>query len=181
MLFQVINGEDVIKRAIQLLKPGGWLIIEEPDDDKTLDRGKPLGPGMAAFMNAWLGVLRSRGAEPCIGRRLESILESTKAFSEVNVLKVTIPYGGGTGGKLFQVQSVAVLVLTMILVQDTACDVLGTAWMDNALRVAGDLPQRFADHGITMEVTKKHVEELQDPERHITTDMYFTWARKVCS
>ena len=46
------------------------------------------------------------------------------------------------------------------------------------LRVARDLPTRFADQGITVEVAEKHLAELADPERCITTDMYFSWSRK---
>lgn len=46
------------------------------------------------------------------------------------------------------------------------------------LRVARDLPGRFAEQGITEEVARKHLEELEDPDRDITTDMYFSWSRK---
>ena len=55
---------------------------------------------------------------------------------------------------------------------------LGLAWKVNMLRVARDLPTRFADQGITMEVAEKYLAELADSERSITTDMYFSWSRK---
>ena len=55
---------------------------------------------------------------------------------------------------------------------------LGLAWKVNMIRVAQDLPTRFAEQGITPEVAKQHLEELQDPSRSITTDMYFSWSRK---
>ena len=53
------------------MKPGGWIIIEDPDDSRMSDGGGPLGPGMSTFVNAWMDILRSRGAEPCFGRYLE--------------------------------------------------------------------------------------------------------------
>lgn len=95
---QLPNGEDVLRRAIDLVKPGGWLLVEDPDDDNMVDGGKPLGPGMSAFVGAWLKIVRSRGAEPSLGRELERILQSSSAFSEVNVMKVTIPISGKSQG-----------------------------------------------------------------------------------
>lgn len=45
-------------------------------------------------------------------------------------------------------------------------------------RVANDLPSRFSSAGITHDVSQKHLEELEEPDGKITTDMYFTWSRK---
>ncbi|KAI0942642.1 hypothetical protein AcW1_003216 [Taiwanofungus camphoratus] len=158
VMMHLPNGEDVLRRAIDLVKPGGWLLVEDPDDDNMVDGGKPLGPGMSAFVGAWLKIVRSRGAEPSLGRELERILQSSSAFSEVNVMKVTIPISGKS--------------------QDPKENKLGLTWKTNMLRVARDLPGRFAEQGITEEVARKHLEELEDPDRDITTDMYFSWSRK---
>lgn len=97
-IVQVPGGEEVLRRTIQLVKPGGWLLVEDPDDENMQDGGKPLGPGVDAFLRAWLRIVRARGAEPCIGRDLERILLSSGAFEEVNVRKVVIPISGNSAG-----------------------------------------------------------------------------------
>ena len=97
---QVPEPEDVLRRAVQLVKPGGWIIVEDPDDGNMVDEGKPLGPGMSAFVGCWLDLLRSRGAEPCFGRYLESVLGSIGSLDEVHVRKVTIPISGKSQGML---------------------------------------------------------------------------------
>ncbi|KAH9846778.1 S-adenosyl-L-methionine-dependent methyltransferase [Lenzites betulinus] len=154
----VIMHVNVLRRAIRLVKPGGWLLVEDPDDDNMQDGGKLPGPGVNAFLHAWLRIVRVRGAEPCIGRNLERILLSSGVFEEVNVRKVVIPISGNS--------------------TDPALNKLGLAWKVNIARLAKDLPQRFANDGITEEVARGYLEEVQDPMRSLTTDFYFVHARK---
>lgn len=61
---------------------------------------------------------------------------------------------------------------------DPALQHLGQAWLKNALRVMEDLPKRYAEQGITSELAVRSRSELLDPDRSITTDMYFIWAQK---
>lgn len=159
VMMHLHGGEEILKRVVHLVRPGGWLIVEDPNDDNTADRGQTLGPGMSAFVGAWLAMLRARGANPCIGRDLGRILEASGAFSEVHVRRVTIPISGQS--------------------KDSKENDLGAVWKTNMVRVARDLPARFAPQGITEEVAQQHLAELQDPSREISTDMYFAWARKT--
>lgn len=141
-----------------------------------VDGGRPLGPGMGAFVECWLELLRSRGAEPCFGKYLENELRSADALDEVHVRKVTIPISGkGDGTSIPMSMRLPRLNLHVL---DAEENKLGLAWKVNMVRVARDLPTRFSEQGITVEVAKQHVEELEDPERNITTDMYFSWASK---
>ncbi|KAM5543811.1 hypothetical protein V8D89_002428 [Ganoderma adspersum] len=158
VLMHVPGAEDVLRRAVRLLKPGGWIIVEDPDDSNMVDGGKPLGPGMGAFVGGWLELLRSRAATPTFGRYLEGILKSIDSLDEVHVRKIKIPISGKS--------------------DDEEENKLGLAWKVNMVRVAQDLPTRFAEQGITPEVAEQHLDELQDPSRSITTDMYFSWSRK---
>jgi hypothetical protein len=85
------------------VKPGGWLVVEDPDDGNMRDGGNPLSPGTGAFVNAWLRLLQSRGADPNIGTRLEHILQQFGQFSEVHAKKITIPISGhSTGASLLK-------------------------------------------------------------------------------
>ena len=61
---------------------------------------------------------------------------------------------------------------------DPALNKFGKAWRLNMIRVGKDLPQRFGEHGITEEVAQMYLEELQDPARALTTDLYCVRARK---
>lgn len=63
-------------------------------------------------------------------------------------------------------------------VTDPALNKLGLTWKVNIVRLAKDLPQRFANDGITEDVARRHLEEVQDPTRSLTTDFYFVHARK---
>lgn len=106
---QLPNAEEILGRVIQLVKPGGWLLLEESDDTNVRDSGRQLGPGMSAFLKAWLGLLHARGADPAIGRRFEQILESSEAFSEVHVKHSVISMSGKGGGQcltIFAIMSV---------------------------------------------------------------------------
>jgi len=48
-------------------------------------------------------------------------------------------------------------------------------------RLTVDLGERLGALGITQAVAKRHLEEVNDPNRSLTTDMYFTWSRKQAS
>ena len=88
---QIPNAYQIISQAIELVKPGGWLLMEEPDDEQMLDGGGPLGPGMDAFLQAWFRIFRGRKLEPCIGRDLERTLTESGAFEELHVTRITTP------------------------------------------------------------------------------------------
>lgn len=144
-----------------------------------VDGGKPLGPGMRAFVGGWSELLRSRGAEPNFGLYLENELRSVSSLAEVHVKKVTIPISGKSNSTVV-VMCIPLPCLT-IHVLDTEENKLGLAWKVNMLRVAHDLPMRYSEYGITPKVARQHIEELEDPERNITTDMYFSWSSKRMS
>ncbi|KAI9066186.1 S-adenosyl-L-methionine-dependent methyltransferase, partial [Trametes sanguinea] len=158
VLLHVPDGEGVLRRIVDVVKPGGWLLIEEPDDYHMTDGGKPLGPGIGAFLSGWMKVLKSRGADPGFGCHVEEIIRSTDKFDEVNVKKVVIPISGKS--------------------DDPKLKGLGLTWKENMIRVGQDLPERWAAFGITKEVGQQYLEELLDPSRDISTHLYFAYCRK---
>ena len=96
---QISDGEHALRRIVKLVKPGGWLLVEEPDMEGMTDGEKPLGPGMTTFIQTWLRLVRARGVNPALGRELERIITSTGVFSDVNVKKVVIPVSGKCDGE----------------------------------------------------------------------------------
>ncbi|KAI0666379.1 hypothetical protein C8Q78DRAFT_1108405 [Trametes maxima] len=181
VLIHVPGAEDVLRRAIDLIKPGGWLLVDEPDDYAQAD-GSPggLGPGTSAVLNGWKKVLESSGADPQFGSKLKGIVESTGAFNEVHVNKVIVPISGksegGCNAKLFFETTSP--PLTEFSAIDPKLRNLGLTWKQNLTRVGQDLPSRWAEYGITPEMASRWLQELHDPERSMTTEMCFFAARK---
>lgn len=172
---QVKDSADALRRAIKLVKPGGWLVLEEPDIVNYLNGDKPVGPGMTALMEAWLRIIRSYGADPAIGRHVEDILKSSGEFSELNVRRVQIPYHDRVEGSHTEMTDIHTRAEVCL---DPGLSALGKIFQDNAIKLAKEFPQRFSIEGITPEVASLATEELQDPEQNISTDMYFVTARK---
>ncbi|GJE90541.1 S-adenosyl-L-methionine-dependent methyltransferase [Phanerochaete sordida] len=158
VMMHIPDGEAVLRRMISLVKPGGWLLVEDPDDDHMLDDGGPLSPALAEFEQAWIGIMRARGANPCIGRDLEGIVRSSGAFRAVNVKRVVVPISGHSS--------------------DPALRQLGISWKETGSRLMQYLPTRYYADGITEQLTSRCHDELMDTSRNITTDMYFVWAQK---
>lgn len=95
---KVRDSEDVLKRMMRLVCSGGWLLADDADTVDLTDRNGVLGPGLSTCLKLWQSLLQSRGADPSIGRRLESILRSVGCFSEVNVKKVSISLSEQSSG-----------------------------------------------------------------------------------
>ena len=90
----------MLERTIPLVKPGGWLIIEEllpilweSDVDKELD------PLLAAWINAWDKMMEARELDARAAIKHESLLRESGVFSEIKVDKLYLPISEQTGGE----------------------------------------------------------------------------------
>ncbi|KAL5520582.1 hypothetical protein ACEPAG_5799 [Sanghuangporus baumii] len=158
VLFHIPNAEQVLKRAYKLIKPSGWLIIEEPDETDSADGGRGLG-AHSDLVAKFHDIMRSHGAEPCIGRELQGMLESSGCFSEVNIKKVEMPLCGQPG-------------------ESPSATSLGMAWRQSHLDIAGSLPARFSSQGITEDMVQRFREAVADPSRALLGCVYFAWAKR---
>jgi hypothetical protein len=83
----------------KLVKPGGWLLVEDADNKIYSDKsGDAAHAGVVETLNDYL---RSKGNDPQIGAKIESVLTETGLFSEVNATKVCCPLspaGAATAG-----------------------------------------------------------------------------------
>ncbi len=66
----------------------------------------------------------------------------------------------------------------LMMLTDDNLNKFGKAWRANMICTGHDMPRRFAHQGITEDVARAYLEELEDPARCLTTDMYFVWAKK---
>lgn len=166
---------DVLQRVAEHLKPGGWLLLEDPDDDCFWDDGGPPGPNIQALLGAWHRSMRERGSEPCIGRMLEAELRSLGTFAEVNSHYIDIPLSGQSSGMLFWWRFPGQTdVSHEVLIENQ----LGEGWQRTMQGVISIIRDGLVTYGVTSENMDGALTELKDPTKKLTTRMYFTWSKK---
>ncbi|EIM86234.1 S-adenosyl-L-methionine-dependent methyltransferase [Stereum hirsutum FP-91666 SS1] len=88
VLFYVPNVHDILPRIIALLKPGGWLVIE----DICLLNCRNSGPCHEELFRITDRYMRSRACDPCIGENLEAILKESRSLVDLSSLRVDLPF-----------------------------------------------------------------------------------------
>ncbi|KAJ7119622.1 S-adenosyl-L-methionine-dependent methyltransferase [Mycena epipterygia] len=68
VLMHVPNGKDVLERAAKLVKPGGWLLVDDLNMRSMVEKSGPV-----------------------YREKMESIIRSTGSFSEIDTHKISIP------------------------------------------------------------------------------------------
>ncbi|KAJ7882150.1 S-adenosyl-L-methionine-dependent methyltransferase [Mycena leptocephala] len=91
VMLHIPNGEDAVKRAADLVKPGGFLIIDDVDLASMLHTG---GPAVRRGASMMIEAFKSRKADGEIGRKLGSIISATGYFPDVQVRKIAVPLSG---------------------------------------------------------------------------------------
>jgi len=82
LLIHLPNAQRVLERIARLVKPGGWLLLEEGTLPGDVTGDAPaVRAGFSLLRKYW----ESNGQIPEVGAKLESWLQQTGAFSEVNV------------------------------------------------------------------------------------------------
>lgn len=89
-LIQLPNYKEILEKTIELLKPGGWLLVT---DVVVVPHGirKPLTPTLHEFFQGISSLIASTGGSPCIGQELGNVLGSFPQLVEVNVKKICVP------------------------------------------------------------------------------------------
>ena len=87
---QLPNPQANLERIASLVRPGGWLLIEDVSmDGKVKGDANAVRSAIDLVCKYW----ESNGQVLGIGSKLESWLQETGAFSQVNVDKVIAPVG----------------------------------------------------------------------------------------
>lgn len=92
ILCQLPNPVAALKRQVELVKPGGWFLIE--DFDHML-YGDEMSDASKAFYKAVNEHVRSYGAEPNIGPLLEGMIRDIGIFGEIHVRRIRCPFSPG--------------------------------------------------------------------------------------
>ncbi|KAJ7286996.1 S-adenosyl-L-methionine-dependent methyltransferase [Mycena rebaudengoi] len=156
VLAHLPDGEKALERAAKLVKPGGWLIVEDSDLRRMVETG---GPIVSKVVGLWLQILQSRGADAEIARRMESIIQNSHMFSEIHSKIVAVP----------------------ICKYDSGPDNLkglGITFHSTVKKIVDDWAQRFSAEGITKDLAKQYKEEIDGHVAGVLADMHFVWARR---
>jgi len=155
VLVHIANAKEVLERASRLVKPGGLLLIEEVDITSLAEAG---GPATRRFIDKHKEIWESNEADVDFGNKVEGLVKSFGDFPEVQVEKISVPFGGNG--------------------PDVQLNKLGLAFRKAITIASGPLAQRYADRGLTPEVARELNEEQERSDNQSAMDLFIYWARR---
>ncbi|KAJ7732382.1 S-adenosyl-L-methionine-dependent methyltransferase [Mycena olivaceomarginata] len=153
VMSHVPNGEHVVRRSAQLVKPGGLLIMEDIDVNSLARTGGPAAALLAAKVIQIWGL---RSADLEIASKFARIMTSLGYFPRVHTHKITLPLSG-TGS-------------------DESVSALGLAIRKSWTGLSESLGSHFVNAGLTEAMIREQSEELYSTDCRATMDMYSCWA-----
>ncbi|KAF9556693.1 S-adenosyl-L-methionine-dependent methyltransferase [Agrocybe pediades] len=158
VMMHLAHGHEVFRKCFDLVRPGGWLVVEEPDLGAMADGGKALPPKAAEFLQQFIKIMHSRNADPTVGKYMEQMLKDSELFDVVNIKKLCLPYSQKSN--------------------DPNENAIGGVFRRTLLITSTAAGERLASEGLTEAIAKNFIEVLYDEERSITSHLYFSWSRK---
>ncbi|KAJ6475243.1 S-adenosyl-L-methionine-dependent methyltransferase [Mycena vitilis] len=159
VLCHLPDGHSVLARIIDLLAPGGWLLIDDIDWTEAFG-GLDKAPGIKRGLTALVKSMEAEAGDPHYGKTLEPYLKASSQLSEVHVREVDLPIS-----PIPKEPGLAGL----------------TAMMRKALVGAiGAAKVSTATVGITKEVQQGFLEEMgrEDMEWQYSCQLYFATVQK---
>ena len=156
------------------MKPGGWLLAEEPKIT-----GEVVGdaPAVRTMYGLLCKVWESNGQDLRVGEKLESWLWQTGSFSEVIVHGVIVPVGNLSSDDATTTQSHIHQQDGRVL--DPKIRALAWAFTDVTRRdFSTGKHHGLGALGFTPELKSQCVEQFSTLEWRMDTPLYFVWARK---
>ncbi len=109
VLLHLREWEKAIENIWQSLKPGGWLVIEEPDFSTSTAVGHPASKPVNRVNKAIINMFNSMSIDPYFGRRLPEIFQQLGA-EEIKV-ETYLPFANG-GSRIAQIMKMSAQHLT---------------------------------------------------------------------
>ncbi|KAF8826158.1 hypothetical protein HHX47_DHR6000669 [Lentinula edodes] len=160
VMIHLPNPDDYIHRLASLLRPGGWLLLEDVNHT-LLDANRRVGPGVQALYRGYREYMHKQGVDPEVGAQLKNMLERSKEFSEVN--EIVIP-----------------CYMNPRSTKDPALQDLGGILKYSIDGVYVGIMEKVGPAGgITPEILRGWRREVNDPERDLRIDMHLTWSKKL--
>ncbi|KAJ6607910.1 S-adenosyl-L-methionine-dependent methyltransferase, partial [Mycena sp. CBHHK59/15] len=152
----VPNAKDVMERAAKLLKPGGWLLVDDYDIGSLTKTG---GPAVCQFATEIMESMRAHQSDPEIAHKFEDILKSLGMFSRVDVKKVeALLYDGCSA--------------------DARDNNIGQAFRRTLVRGVEGFRRSMATQSLNDDVTEKLKEEMDDKSRGVVLDVYLSCSQR---
>jgi len=173
---QLPDPQRVLERIARLVKPGGWLLVE---DVSVTGDVKGDVPAVQTSYRLLCEYWESNGQVPRVGENLESWLRQTGSFSEINVHEVIIPVGNHSPTPAvaavqnsFQqregrVVDPKLIVLSLIFTEATRRSFAAETHHPRMLAL-----------GYTPELKRQCVEQYGTSEWWVDAPLHFVWARK---
>ncbi|KAJ4470153.1 S-adenosyl-L-methionine-dependent methyltransferase [Lentinula aciculospora] len=160
VMIHLPNPKNYIHSLASLLRPGGWLLLEDVNHT-LLDAKRPVGPGVQALYRGYYEYMHKQGVDPGVGASLKNMLQTAKQFSEVN-------------------EAVVPCYMNPKSTEDPALQDLGEILKYSIDGVyVGIMDKVGPAGGITPEILRGWRREVNDPERDLRIDMHLTWSRKM--
>ncbi|KAF8587803.1 S-adenosyl-L-methionine-dependent methyltransferase [Ramaria rubella] len=153
------NHKELFSRLTQIIKPGGWFLIEDTPLNFRAEGGLP--PNHKAFCEALHALMKKRGINPLGPIGYEELLKGLDVFEQVNTHNVVAPMLGSYG--------------------DDKLNKLGSAMKDTWERSMLTVTEQIGaviGHPKSLEIREGLQRELKDPWCSISCTLYFSWSRK---
>ncbi|KAG6864237.1 hypothetical protein C0993_009171 [Termitomyces sp. T159_Od127] len=153
------NWQKVLENIISLLKPGGWLWIEEVDFWLYDDGPQGLGPSLKVFNKKCLSHSGLRNVDVFTASSLRPVLEGLGSFIEVHNIGMRCP----TNGKN---------------IDSNARQMGQVLWAAFRQALKQSKVLQWVADDITSELADEVIQEAEDPLRDVYLQMYMTWSQK---
>ena len=173
---QLPDPQRALERFARLVKPGGWLLVEDATITGDVKGNAP------AIRRAYELLCEYWESNGRIGENLEPWLRQTGSFSEINMHEVIVPVGNHV--RRSSAAPVAVAQNPVVEQERQVVDhrrrALGLAFTEAAWRrFSGEKHHpRMIALGYTPELKSQCVEQFTTSEWRMDMPLYFVWARK---
>jgi len=157
LLVHLPHWQEIAKKAIATLRPGGFLLLEDIDHHVHSESG-PVPPAIVKFHSIYHDHMDPSGVDPDTGVKLWSFLKGSHAFNEVECLSFKAPFTEYT--------------------DDPEINHVGQVMRLSFSRAYASMHLRMGESGMTPEIVEGYIKAVHDPAHKLYTDMFFTWARK---
>ncbi|KAG6866005.1 hypothetical protein C0991_009677 [Blastosporella zonata] len=152
------HWEKVLEHVVSLLKPNGWLWIEDLNSEFYDDGICGPGPFIKKLNDIYGSHMHSLNVNPLVGSELQSVLERMEIFSKVNSVKIRCPMNGKD--------------------KDPRIGRVGSVMFASMSKALLSMDLRVANTGITRQVVEGALREVSDPSRSGYMKMHMTWSQK---
>lgn len=178
---QLPRFRDVLARMCALIKPGGYLILEEIDA-RTYSEHRETPEAVTFFYDRLADWASQKGETYDVGRELQPCISKMRMFHDVTVKVLTVPFSPDWAGRKC-LSVVLARVVTLIINASLEFDfaavevgALGNTMKQSLLKASAMLVKVVP--GLTEESVAKWKLALEEPEHELRLRVYFLAARK---